>query len=119
MTCSYCKRPIQLKGPYHAGFSNEGFLYCDKDATVLIFDSFNRYYNRVVPNKHPWMLTTKEKQAVEHHLKPCQCGGIFKFGNKPRCPYCKKLIREFVDSMHYLIIGKKVNGNKKSAWKNF
>ena len=115
--CAHCKRKMVLKGPYHAGFSNQGFLYCDKDSTILVFDTFNRCYNNVIPNKHPWMLTIQERQTVEHRLKPCPCGGLFKFGNKPRCPHCEKLIGEFADSMHYVIIGKLVNGNNRSAWK--
>ena len=116
--CLGCKRIISFKGPFHAGFSNQGFLYCSKDPTVLVFDSYNRYYNRIIADKHPWMLATKEKQYVEQHLKPCPCGGTFKFSNRPRCPCCGEVISNLVDSTHYVIISKGINGNKRSAWKN-
>ena len=116
--CRRCKRSIPFKGPYHAGFSNQAFLYCDKDPTVMVFDSFNSYYNNIIHGKHPWVLTSKEQYDVEQHLKPCPCGGMFKFRNKPRCPNCNQHIVGLVDSIHYVIIGNEINGNKKSAWKN-
>lgn len=116
VTCPHCKHALRLKGHYHAGFSNEGFLYCGKDSTVLVFDTYNRYYTRVIPNKHPWMLSGVEKQKVERQLAPCPCGGTFAFNNKPRCPRCRREIRELADRIYYVVLQRVVNGNKKAAW---
>ena len=115
--CPHCKHTVTFRGPYHAGFSNQGFLYCDQDSTLLIFDAYNRHYERIIPNKHPWMLTQREKRLVEGNLQPCSCGGNFKFDSKPRCPHCKGEIKSLSDPIHYVVIGKEVNGNKTLAWR--
>ncbi len=117
VSCPGCSRVIRIKGRYHSGFGNQGFLYCDKDSTVLLFDTYNRYYAKLIPNKYPWTLTSSEKGVIEDHLKPCPYGGTFRFANKPRCPYCKNELTKLVDKIYYVILNKTVNGNKKSAWR--
>lgn len=115
--CSHCKRALSIKGPFHAGFSNQGFLYCNRDSSVLVFDTYNRYYVRIIPEKHPWMLSEKEKHLVEANLAPCPCGGDFRFSHKLRCPYCGKSLEQLTDTIHYVVMDNKiVNGNKASAW---
>ena len=118
MVCPYCKKIITVKGRYHAGFSNQGFLYCDKDSTVLVFDSYGRYYTKLIPNKPPWTLTGKEKELIESHLNQCPCGGSFGFSSKPKCPHCRRELPGLMDTIYYVILDKTVNGDNKSAWKN-
>ena len=114
--CQHCKRSVPFKGPYHSGFSNQGFLYCNRDSTVLVFDTYSSHYGRIIPNKHPWILNAKEKQLLESHLNACPCGGTFGFRNKPRCPHCGKEIKNLTDSIYYIVVNKVVNGNKSAAW---
>ena len=63
------------------------------------------------------MLTQSEKRLVESNLRPCPCGGNFKFDSKPRCPHCKAEIEGLSDPIHYVVIAKEINGNKISAWR--
>ena len=49
VTCSTCGHVHHLEQPhaFHAGFSNEGFLYNDEGTLVLVWSSFDPEYERV------------------------------------------------------------------------
>ena len=118
LTCPHCTKEIRLrqKYPYHAGFSNLGFLYCDSCTAILKFGSYNRNYVRIVGDKHPWMLSSGEKRQVEEHLKPCFCGGRFQFDAYPRCPQCGQELQSLLpDALHFLEIGKVVDADKEEG----
>ncbi len=87
-TCPHCKAPFRYER-YHAGFSNEGFLYCDGDSTVLTWDAYDGSY-LAVADAHPWMLTPEQQETVEANVRPCPCGGRFSFKNTPLCPHCSE-----------------------------
>jgi hypothetical protein len=122
--CPSCRKPLPVKGVYHAGFNDVGFFYCDKDQTVLTFSAYDETYKELIPNKKPWApyaggnLTLQEQRLVEKHLRPCPCGGRFRFHNKPRCPSCGKSIATLVDSIHYIVLQTKVDGDKSHIWKD-
>ena len=44
--CQHCRKPLTFV-QYHAGFSDQGFLYCGKDGTVLTWSSYDRHYTAV------------------------------------------------------------------------
>ena len=124
LRCPNCKKDIHVKGTYNAGFGDEGFLYCDKDSAVLTFNAYDETYEKLVPNKMPWPpraggdLTTHEQRVIERHLRPCPCGGRFRFQNKPRCPICGSSIEKLVDSIHYIVLQKKIDGDHSNIWKD-
>ena len=74
--CQHCRKPLTFV-QYHAGFSDQGFLYCGKDGTVLTWSSYDRHYTAVAMDKHPWMLDDDERDRVEKRLRRCPCGGTF------------------------------------------
>src|SRR5438309_12076697 len=114
--CPHCARLIQFE-QYHAGFGDEGYLYCDKDSTVLTWSSYDRVYSSIV-RKHPWMLTDAEKRLVEDALLPCPLGGKFAFSNSPRCPHCSQEIRSLVpDAIHYIVVGRNVTPKDAPVWR--
>jgi len=118
ISCPHCSKVIRLrqKNPYHAGFSNQGFMYCDSCSATLEFGSYNQEYVKIVGDKHPWMLSTEEKAKVEDHLRPCACGGRFRFDALPRCPFCDcELAAVLPDKMHFIEIGTVVNADKDSS----
>lgn len=102
--CPSCGREI-LYERFHAGFSNEGFAYCDNDSTVLLWETFAPWYTAIV-KKHPWMLNDEERRRVEAMFPRCQCGGRFAFTNPPLCPHCRSDISSFVPAgIYFLVIG--------------
>lgn len=122
LTCQHCKRRVQLKQkyPYHAGFSNEGFLYCDKDSTVLTFNVYDPTFEKLAAGKLPWApdFSDKEKRKVEKHLKPCPCGGRFSFENHGRCPSCAAPIAKPIGkSIHFFILSNRIDGDTARIWK--
>jgi len=107
----------------HAGFSDEGFLYCDNDQTVLKFSSFDPVYQRLVGAVHPWVLAEEKKvdelKRVEDNLIPCPCGGHFSFENPLICPVCKGVFSEpIAKNIYYIVLGKMIDGEKTNVWKS-
>lgn len=118
--CPNCMRTIGLdqRYLYHAGRSNQGFLYCDRDSTVLVFSSYDPVYERLVGDVHPWMLDLDQRAEVEKHLISCRCGGSFLFENPPRCPLCGgSLLSALPSPLHYVIAGRLIDGDREPIWK--
>lgn len=120
LTCPNCKEKIKLRQKYfyHAGFSNRGVLYCDKDSSTLKFGSYNPNYQRIVGSKHPWTLTVDEKAQLENHLAPCRCGGRFRFSAPPLCPFCKESLASLLpDDIHFIEVGTVIDADQdNSVW---
>jgi hypothetical protein len=117
--CSACGRitTIAQEYPYHVGFSNRGFLYCDSYPAILEFDTYNQRYTAVVGDKHPWALNSEEKKRVEDALKPYAKGGYFRFGALPRCPTCNEPLPDLLkDDIHFVEIGKVIDADKEDVW---
>lgn len=118
--CSDCGKTAKIvqEYPYHAGFGNQGFLYCDTCPAILEFDSYNPKYRAIVGDKHPWSLNSEEKKRVEDALKPCDDGGRFRFDALPRCPACNALLPDLLkDNVHFVEIGKVIDADKDlSVW---
>ena len=114
--CQHCRKPLTFV-QYHAGFSDQGFLYCGKDGTVLTWSSYDRHYTAVAMDKHPWMLDDDERDRVEKRLRRCPCGGTFAFRNPPLCRHCLTDISSLVsDSDHYIVVGKRIDGDDTAMW---
>lgn len=125
--CPHCKKKITLLSsqPYHSGFANQGYLYCDKCSNTLVFNSFDSKYGSLIKEKHPWTLTDNEQGIVENNLVNCSCGGKFTFSAKPRCPSCLEEIPDITPlkgtekrSISYVILGNLVDGDKMKVWKD-
>ncbi len=121
LICSSCHRVLEAKQdhPYHAAFSDQGFLYCDKDSTVLVFSSFDKMFEMLVgPGKHPWTLDNKKRRIVENALINCPCGGRFAFNNPLRCPECGNVISgTLLETVYYYVLGQLVDGEKERIWR--
>ena len=116
-TCPHCGREFEYER-YHAGFSNEGYMYCDEDETVLTWDTYNPAYSRLT-SKHPWTLNPEEQKRVEAAVKPCPYGGKFAFANPPLCPFCHESIVFLVPSRAYFVVtGRRVNGDIEDVWRS-
>jgi len=59
--CKSCGATLAAER-YHAGFSDVGFLYCDKDSTILTWSAYDPDFDKVVGEKKvPWGLTEEER----------------------------------------------------------
>ena len=119
ITCLSCGQVTYIKQeyPYHAGFSNLGFLYCDSHPTIIEFDSYNPNYLAIVGEKHPWSLDFEEKKRVEDALKPYFKGGRFRFSAHPRCPLCNEPLFDLLkDEMHFIEIGEVIDADTEDVW---
>ncbi|MBI5300160.1 MAG: hypothetical protein HY877_07725 [Deltaproteobacteria bacterium] len=121
LKCPHCRKNIHLKQkyPYHAGFSDVGFLYCNMCPTLLLFRAYDLEFEKLVgETKVPWSLILTEKKKVEDNLKPCPCGGHFRFDAYPRCPYCNQNVQSLLpDNIHFIEFGKVIDADKdESIW---
>ena len=121
INCPKCHRTFSLgqKYAYHAGFSNVGFLYCEACPNLVVFSSFDPRYTKIVGQVHPWTLNLLKKRKIERELRPCSCGGRFRFAAKPRCPLCNKPIPTILpDPIHFIETGRSFDGEKELIWKS-
>ena len=116
--CKSCGAKLEAEA-FHAGFSDEGFLYCNKDSTILTWFAYDPDFDRVVgAKKMPWALTEEERRRVEDHLIVCPCGGRFLFANPLLCPVCGKVFSEpMLETIYAVVLGQHIDGEKRRAWK--
>lgn len=126
--CEHCGTLLSNEYPQsiHAGFSNLGFMYCNKCPNLLLWESYDNVYIELIGHKHPWTLTEEEKRKVEDNAIKCECGGKFQFDAKPRCPECNNEIPDILPSSIHFVklknvirgdIEGKIQGEKESIWK--
>ena len=121
--CKSCGAEVEGRARYHTGFSNMGFLYCNKDQTVLVFSSYDKVYTKLVGGPIPpwglaWGKKTEELKRVEDNLVSCPCGGRFLFVNPLICPVCKGVFSEpIAEDIHFIILGKLIDADKENVWK--
>jgi len=140
LSCKKCKTEYDIDQPYpyHAGFSHLGFLYCNKCANVVEWSEYDKTYQKVAAGKEktiykghfprvritykdtpvPWALPEQNQKAVENALKPCPCGGHFKFKNKLLCPKCRYPLSESIlKTIYFYKLGNVIDGKKSNIWK--
>jgi hypothetical protein len=112
VTCKECHQESVFDQPYayHAGFSNQGFLYDDAGTCTLIWSSFDPAYVSIAGQNHPWMLTDPQRVSLEAALKPSPSGGHWRFANPPRCPHCGAAIEQSIlHTIYYFVFPGSVN----------
>lgn len=116
--CKSCGTKMKANS-LHAGFCDWGFLYCDKDSTILTWNAYDPGYENIVgAKKMPWSLTSEDEGQVEEHLIACPCGGQFLFANNLICPECSKTFSEPMSATIYaVILGQHIDGEKRRVWK--
>jgi hypothetical protein len=83
--CEHCGRFYRYS-LWHSGFGDNSYAYCDLCGTVAILT----YSNPRVAGFPPLSSEYGEiDESWEQFLQPCACGGSFRQGASPRCPFCK------------------------------
>ncbi len=88
--CPSCGHSNEFAQPYpfHAGFSDQGFLYNDAGDLTLVWSAFDRDYVAIVGSNNPWALAEDQQQRMEHALRDAPSGGKWRFVNPARCGKC-------------------------------
>ena len=104
--CASCGRAniFNQPYPYHAGFSDQGFLYNDAGDLTLTWSCYDPAYGGLTGGRSPWMLSLAEQQAVEAALRAAPHGGRWRFSNPARCLSCRTPISGPIGaSIYYLL----------------
>ena len=121
MRCQSCGSEVEAKGRYHTGFNDTGFLYCDRDSTVLTFGAYDKKFEELVGDKViPWELDEDQKHRIASNLVGCPCGGRFSFANPLRCPRCKGVLSAPMSprGIYFVQIDKRLDSEKTRIWKD-
>ena len=88
---------------YHLGFSDMDALYCSSCPKVLLLRDRSLLENldierlKLEPGDPGWQEYGRHSLPVyakiENLFNPCECGGVFRYMNPPRCPKCRGLLR--------------------------
>ena len=103
--CSSCSHAniFNQPYPYHAGFSDQGFLYNDAGNLTLTWSCYDPAFVMVAGKKSPWALSLTEQKKIEDALLPAPSGGRWRFGNPARCLVCSSPISDPIDRSHLLL----------------
>ena len=94
----------------HAGFGDQGYMYCDQDSTVVTWGAYDPTYVSIVGNVNPWMLDSAAKRRVEDAIVECPHGGRFSFEALPRCPHCRAELPDLAaDPIYFVILADRLN----------
>jgi hypothetical protein len=95
--CEHCHRFYRYS-LWHSGFGDNAYAYCDLCGMLATFS----YSNRLVANLQALSARFQEIDAEwEPFLSPCSCGGHFRKGASPRCPYCHQRLSPIYAARHF------------------
>src|ERR1022692_4482532 len=94
VSCGGCGHENVFNQPYayHAGFSDQGFLYDDSGHLTLVWSCFDPAFEALVGPQNPWALGRDDRRRLEEALLPAPSGGRWRFSNPPRCLRCSESI---------------------------
>jgi hypothetical protein len=115
--CPSCGEVFPVKEWWRWGGGNDDvvFLYCDKDSTLVLFDTDD------IPKKmlesSPKHLSDEYQRLLEDNLKPCPCGGRFRFRVPLLCPECSGTISGgYPGAEYYFVIDRVLKGERDPIW---
>jgi len=84
--CEHCGRYYRYS-LWNSGFGNNSYAYCEQCGLLAILN----YSNPLVAGLPQASIENEEIDASwEPFLLPCPCGGQFRKGAAPRCPFCNE-----------------------------
>ena len=104
--CKHCGKDnlFEQPYPYHAGFTDQGFLYNDAGNLTLVWSVLDPVLDKLFPGKPTWTLNLLNRWRFEKMLLPAPDDGRWRFRNPARCIHCAKPIsKPMLRSTHYLI----------------
>lgn len=90
--CEHCGSNYRYS-LWHSGFGDTSYAYCDQCGMLAIINYSNPH---VAALPTPIAHYAEIDPQWEPLLKACPCGGSFRRGQSPRCPFCN----ERLSAMH-------------------
>jgi len=107
ITCPTCRHLNRFEQPYpyHAGHSDQGFLYNDAGNLILVWSSYDPDWERLAGRVHPWTVDAAAWSRIENAIRPAADGSRWRAANPPRCLACREPIgRSILDGeISYLV----------------
>jgi len=115
-TCGEVHQVKELLRP--GGMGNELLvcIYCDRDPTLVVFQLDQPVPTEMLgPSSDGWGGDVERR--MEERLRPCPCGGSFRFEAPLICPKCKGVLATGRRSQYYFAIGRVLDGGRDPIWK--
>lgn len=106
INCPRCRRDnvFDQPYPYHAGFSDQGFMYSESGHCTLVWSWFDPAYKRFFPPGGKFADNIERQEKFERCLKSAPDGGKWGFNNPARCLYCSGPISgTILQHIYYLV----------------
>ena len=84
--CEHCGRFYRYS-LWHSGFGDNSYAYCDQCCMLALVNYSNPYVSRLPQLSDQY---SEIDASWEQYLMPCACGGQFRKGASPRCPFCNE-----------------------------
>ena len=120
-TCPHCGGTYEIQN-YNMGFADAYEMRCDSCPTTLMVDFYLPPMDK---------LYAKGLSTIEKALKPCECGGSFRYSAPYRCKKCNDKIelREIAKQIKWprklksgfgpsVAFGKIIHSSTFDAWKD-
>lgn len=104
--CPRCYRYNVFDQPYlyHAGFSDQGFLYSDSGHCTLVWSWYDPAIEKLFPGNGFSIQNPEARERFEKALRPAPDGGRWRFTNKAQCLYCSGPIGgTILEQIYYLV----------------
>lgn len=109
--CEHCGRFYRYS-LWHCGFGDNSYAYCDECGVLALLNYSNEHVSALPPLSEKF---GEIDEAWEQYLQPCPCGGNFRKGAAPRCPYCREQLSPIYAAGH---IEAQAVGARGWKWQN-
>jgi len=104
--CPRCNRDNVFEQPYmyHAGFSDQGFMYSDSGHCTLVWSNYDPVILKFFPPESRFSEDADLRKRFELALRPAPDGGRWGFSNPARCVHCSGPIAgSILNQIYYLV----------------
>ena len=106
LVCNNCDKSNLFDQPYayHAGFSDQGFLYDDTGHMTFVWSWFDPVFKDLFPDNTRWTEDELEQKRFESMLLEAPSGGKWRFKNPARCLHCREpILGPMLDMIYYIV----------------
>jgi hypothetical protein len=94
-SCEHCGGTFRYR-IIHNGFNDSAYAYCNKCSFTVLLSGWTQAAKRAALRIHQRITSD-----LEVLLKPCPCGGAFRYTADPKCPHCARALSP-VDATAYI-----------------